>query len=141
MALYEFFPLSRVRIIDTDGEPVAGAKLYAYAGGAFTVAQDTYSTSTGTANANPVVTDADGLFANPIFLIPGVSYNFRLKSSDGGTTYWDIENYGGPNYSALLDQTFILKNTTDPTKKLQLLQPKLDELKKKYQMPMIPLLY
>jgi len=64
---------------------------------------------------------SSGLFG-PIFLNSGAGYNFRLKSFGGATTYWDIESVSGPNYSALLDSSFILQELlpTDP-KSFQLL--------------------
>ncbi len=108
----------RIRAIGISGAPIPLAKLYCYAAGSSSTLQDTYTTSVGNvANANPVVADSAGLFG-PIYLLP-LAYNFVLKSSDGGTTYWSQDNVAGPNYAALVDTSWELKDGADPTKILK----------------------
>ena len=71
----------RWQAFDGDGEPLAGAKLYAWeTGGAFSTPQALYSSSALTvALANPVVADADGRFA-AMFMLP-IGYDLQLKTS------------------------------------------------------------
>ena len=83
------------RALDTNGDPISLAELYFYTAGTSN-ALDTYPTEAdllaGTnANANPVVSDANGLFGE-IFLQTDVAYKVVLKSSGGGTTYWTADS-------------------------------------------------
>ena len=65
--------------LDSNGDPLSGAKLYFYQSGT-TTALDTYSdTALTTANANPVVADAAGRFGD-IFL-QAQDYNCLLYTS------------------------------------------------------------
>lgn len=65
--------------IDGNGDPIAGAKLNFYRTGTST-RQDTYTTSAlDTANANPVVADANGRFG-PIY--PGTSFDYKVVLTD-----------------------------------------------------------
>lgn len=84
------FVLSGLRALDSNGDPLPGALLYAYQAGT-TTPQDTFSDSAlATANANPVVADAGGLFGD-IFL-SSTTYKFVLKDS-GGSTIKTWDNY------------------------------------------------
>lgn len=70
------------RAVDSAGAPLNGAKLYFFVTGT-TTPTNTYTTSTlGTPNANPVVSDSAGLFG-PIYLDPAVTYRVQLKTSAG----------------------------------------------------------
>lgn len=76
--------------LDSNGDPISGAKLYAYAAGTLS-AQDTYTdTALSVAHANPVVADAGGQFA-AIFL-QNLQYRFILKTS-ADVEVWDIDDY------------------------------------------------
>ena len=82
--------LPRVQVFSDAGAPLAGALLYVYTAGTSTPV-DTFSDVTlTTANANPVVADAGGRFG-AIYLTPGVSYKFVLKTS-AGATIWTADN-------------------------------------------------
>jgi hypothetical protein len=71
------------------GLPLAGGKLYTYAGGTSTP-YATYTDSTGnTANANPVILDSRGE-AN-VWLEQGVSYKFELTDSLD-VPIWTVDN-------------------------------------------------
>lgn len=85
-------PLLRQRFLDSNGLPLNGGKLYSYAAGT-TTPQDTYTNSTGTLNANPVVIDANG-YAD-VWIDPTLSYKFVLKDS-GGSTLWTVDNVSSP---------------------------------------------
>lgn len=73
-----------VRLTDTAGRPLSGAKAYFYATGT-TDLQDTYtSTALSTANANPVVSNSAGLFG-AIYLDPDLTYDILFTDSSGST--------------------------------------------------------
>lgn len=79
------FGMPRQQWLDGNGNPLAGGELYFYATGT-TTPQDTYSDSAlSTANANPVVADADGVWGD-IFLT-GDAYKVVLKDADGNTVW------------------------------------------------------
>ena len=83
-------PLLRQQIVNGSGSPYAGAKINSYVAGT-TTRQDTYSDSgLTTANANPVVADADGRFG-AIYLDPALTYKFVV------TTTADVEIFTQDN--------------------------------------------
>lgn len=74
----------KVRFFDNNGDPLAGGKVYSYEAGTSTP-KNTYTDSTGsTANANPVILDADG-YAN-IWLDTG-DYKIVLTDADDVTIF------------------------------------------------------
>lgn len=93
-------PQLRQRFFDSNGDPLASGKLYAYQAGT-TTPQDTYTDQTlGTANANPVVLDANG--EADVWLDPELSYKFVLKNSND-VTQWTVDAVVGLiNESALI---------------------------------------
>lgn len=85
-------PNFRQRFFDSNGNPLAGGKLYTYQAGTSTP-QATYTDSGGgTPNANPVVLDANG--EADVWLDPSLSYKFLLKSS-GDVDQWTVDNVIG----------------------------------------------
>jgi hypothetical protein len=80
-----------LRITDTNGDPISGAKAYFYATGT-TTPQTTYSNAALTvAHANPVVANSAGVFA-PIFLDPSLTYRLVVKdASDVAIDNWDVD--------------------------------------------------
>jgi hypothetical protein len=93
---------------DGNGTPYAGAKLYFYQTGT-TTNQNTYSDSAlSSANTNPVVADANGLFG-PIYLDPTLTYKAVLKTS-ADVTIWTRDPLGGPSGSVI--RTVITGSTT-----------------------------
>jgi hypothetical protein len=87
-------PVPKFRALDANGNPLAGGKLYSYQSGTSTP-QATYTDfAGGTANANPVVLDANGE-AN-VWLDPELSYKLVLKDSS------DVEQYSVDNIIGLL---------------------------------------
>lgn len=85
-------PVLKQRYLDANGAPLAGGKLYTYQAGTSTP-QATYTDSTGgTANANPVVLDANGE-AN-VWLDISLSYKFLLKNSSD-VDQWTTDNVIG----------------------------------------------
>lgn len=71
------------QFFDSNGDPLAGGKVYTYAAGTSTL-QNTYTDyAGGTPNANPVVLDAYGRCA--MWLDPDLSYKFVVKDSSDAT--------------------------------------------------------
>jgi len=85
----ELAPPLKHRFFDSNGDPLAGGKLYSYVGGTSTP-QSTYTDQTGvTANANPIILDANGE-AN-VWMATGVYYKFVLKDAND-VTQWTQDN-------------------------------------------------
>jgi hypothetical protein len=81
----------RAQYADTNGNPLAGAKLFFYLTGTSTP-QDTYTDSgLTTTNANPVIADASGIFGS-IYLSTSNDYKVILKNSSD-TTIWTVDPY------------------------------------------------
>jgi len=81
---------------DENGVPYAGGSLYTYAAGTTTL-QATYATSSGTANANPVVLDSAGRATIYLDLL---AYKFILFDVNS-VQVWSQDNIGGsPSMSA-----------------------------------------
>lgn len=88
----ELFTLPKQVPIQSSGAPWAGAKAYFYRAGT-TTDQSVYTDAAcSVAHAQPVVADANGVFA-PIYKNPAASYDYRLqlKQSDG-TLIYDVDN-------------------------------------------------
>jgi hypothetical protein len=92
----------KFRAFDSNGDPLAGGKLYSYEANTETPLA-TYTTRAGNvANANPVVLDANGE-AN-VWTTPGVDYKFVLKNS-AGATQWTVDNVPSPSDGSDSDVT------------------------------------
>ena len=76
--------------MDANGNPLAGGKIHTYLTGTSTP-KTTYSNSTGTANTNPVILDAEG-YAD-IWLDGDYAYRFRLENALG-TLQWQRDGIG-----------------------------------------------
>jgi len=84
-------PFGRYYAPDADGSPLSGGKLYTYDAGT-TTPKSTYTDKAGgSANANPVILDANG-YAD-VWLDTG-SYKFVLKNSSD-VTIWTKDNIDG----------------------------------------------
>lgn len=89
-------PFGNSQFVDTNGNPLSGGKINTYLAGTSTPAT-TYTTNLGTvAQANPVVLNARGLPANPIWLGNDVSYKFVLTDS-ADTVLMTVDNLVGIN--------------------------------------------
>lgn len=85
-------PVIRQRYFDSNGNPLAGGKLYTYQAGTSTP-QATYTDEAGGApNTNPVILDASGEAS--VWLDPELSYKFVLKDSSD-VTQWSEDNVAG----------------------------------------------
>ena len=87
---YTLTPFVSGQYFTTSGTVAAcnACLLNAYLSGTST-RRDTYSDTSGTTNANPVVLSSAGRAT--VYLAVGVSYRLVLTNSTGGTTYWDID--------------------------------------------------
>lgn len=84
-------PAPKLQFFGTDGNPLAGGKLYTYAAGT-TTPLSTYYDSTGTAvNTNPIILDSRGE-AN--VWLDSAAYKFVLKTASD-TLIWTVDNITG----------------------------------------------
>jgi hypothetical protein len=79
-ATYTLAPLAYQTVLDTNGNPVSGAKICTYLAGT-TTPTATFSDSSGTPNGNPIVADSPGRFV--AYLLPGASYKFIFQDATG----------------------------------------------------------
>lgn len=99
-----------------NGIPAVGAKLFVYAAGS-TTKQNSYTDSTGTvAQSNPIILNARGEPASPIWLTAGQSYKFVLSPStdtDPPTSpIRTIDNVTGVNDTSLTVDQWISSGLT-----------------------------
>lgn len=80
---YTLMPVGRQTFFDANGDPLPGAKLYFTASGTSTPL-DTYSDSTGTLNANPVICDSAG---RATVYLQAAAYKLVVKNSADVTQY------------------------------------------------------
>lgn len=80
----------QARATDSNGAPVAGAKLYFYETGTTTLAPIYTSSALTVEHPNPVTADSGGKFA-PIYLDTANTYRAVLKTADGTSTLEDID--------------------------------------------------
>jgi len=97
------WPLSLVRALDGNGNPINGAKMYFYATGTTTPATFYLDGAGLIAGSNPLVSDSAGMFA-PVFLDVGQNYRVVLNSADDAATYFDVDpvvpsTSGGSGYT------------------------------------------
>jgi hypothetical protein len=90
-------PIGNSQIVDVNGNPLNGGKIYTYLAGTSTPA-GTWTTSAGAiAQTNPIILNSLGATANPIFLSAGVAYKFIIKDSTDVTTLYTFDNITGIN--------------------------------------------
>lgn len=112
----EIFRPPFLQVESSAGVPVSGAKLYFYQAGTTTdqaVYQDSGLT---TPHAQPVVADANGIFA--AIYLSATTYKVVLKDASGVTiaTYDNINTTASSN--SVLDGSFRVQNTADTTKQI-----------------------
>lgn len=74
-------PSPQFRAFDADGLPLAGGKLYSYAGGTSTPLATYADAALSVPNANPLILSASG--GGTFFIAGGTSYKFTLTDSAG----------------------------------------------------------
>jgi hypothetical protein len=94
------------QFFDSNGNPLAGGKLYSYAAGT-TTPQTTYTSSSGlTANTNPIILNSGGRVPSEIWLTDGVAYKFALYTAANQLIgIWD--DITGINYIPASDIAFV----------------------------------
>lgn len=70
-----------IQVVNANGKPYAGAKLYTYQAGTTTPLASYADASLTTPHANPVIADANGTFS--AIYLQKQSYKLRLQTSDG----------------------------------------------------------
>jgi hypothetical protein len=94
-------PIGNSQESDANGAPLSGGQIFSYVAGTTTPIA-TYTDSTGdTAQANPIVLNASGLPANPIWLPDGQAVKLVFKDADGVTlrTVDDVTGINDPSLS------------------------------------------
>ena len=86
-----FLPMVKARFFDSNGDPLSGGLVYTYVAGTSTPLA-TYSDQEITANANPVVLDANG--EADIILAAANTYKIVLQNSVGAVQ-WTVDNVAG----------------------------------------------
>jgi hypothetical protein len=81
-------PFPRFRAFDTNGNPLAGGKLYSYAAGTSTPLNTYTSKTEGATNANPTILDSNG---EADVWLGASAYKFVLKTS-ADVTLWTVDN-------------------------------------------------
>jgi hypothetical protein len=104
-------PVARFQFFDDVGSPLDGGLLYTYEAGTSTPATTYNNVDLDAlhANENPIEMDTAGRPSLngaevPIFLVPGNSYKYILKKSDG-TILWTQDNIQGPPLTTSTYQT------------------------------------
>ena len=85
-------PIFKTRFFDSNGDPLAGGKLYFYGAGTTTPQATFTDASGGTPNANPVILDANG--EADVWLDPTKSYKAVLTDS-ADVNQWTVDNVIG----------------------------------------------
>lgn len=85
---------------DANGNPLVGGKINTYAAGTTTPAATYTSNSGATAQANPIVLNALGLPANPIWLNGGTAYKFVFTDAND-VVQRTVDNISGTNDPAV----------------------------------------
>jgi hypothetical protein len=90
-------PIGNEPQVDSNGDPLVGGKIHTYIVGTSTPT-DTFTTSAGTvAQANPIILNARGCPANPIWLAAGQSYKFVITDANDVTLPPTLDGITGIN--------------------------------------------
>lgn len=104
-------PVLRQRFFDSDGNPLAGGKLYSYLAGTTTPAATLADSSGSVSNANPVILDANG--EADVWLGSG-TYKFALYDSNDALQ-WTVDNViaNAPTSSTIMSEVWVEHAVTD----------------------------
>ncbi len=121
---YAIAPVARQQFFDANGAPLAGGKLYFYIAGTSTP-QDTYQTSVGTVNTNPIILDGSGytphgmFWANAAYKVSVTDANdvpILALSQDGvASTGLNSANIGSVFYPMGAEQETVITDTVYPS--------------------------
>jgi hypothetical protein len=74
-------PVLYQTVLDSNGHPVAGAKIYTYLAGTTTPTTTWTDATLGTPNSNPIIADSAGRWS--AYLQPGAGYKFVIQDASG----------------------------------------------------------
>lgn len=94
---YSLAPEPKIQIFDANGDPLSGGKVTTSEAGTSTPLA-TYSNSSGSANANPVVLDASGRAT--IYLLDSTCYKFAVTTSADAAVYTQDNICSRASYAA-----------------------------------------
>ena len=109
-------PIPLAQWFDNDGAPLVGGGICVYLAGTSTEATTYTTAALSVANANPIPLNSAGRpTSGGVFLTPGTSYKFVLKSAtvttctpDTGVTIWSVDNVEAvPSSASSVDLTAI----------------------------------
>ena len=87
MAIATVLPIFLPQFCDQYGVPIAGGKLYSFEAGTSTplALYTTSALTPGTEYSNPLILDAGGRPAGPIYLLTTPAYKFRIDDANNVT--------------------------------------------------------
>ena len=101
MASGTLAPSPYLTVLDGNGNPVPGARIYTYAAGTTTPIATYTDAALTVANHNPIIADAAGRYT--AYLVPGTGYLFDIQSSTG-TSIDTVDNIlGVPSSASTID--------------------------------------
>lgn len=83
MATGTLSPDPWLTVLDANGNPVSGAKIYTYVAGTTTLVATYTDVALMVANTNPIIADSAGRYI--AFLSPGASYKYVVQFADGSS--------------------------------------------------------
>jgi hypothetical protein len=76
------------QLLDSQGHPLAGGKLWTYAAGTYAYATTYSDVNLSVANTNPIILDASGRpTSGAIYLTPGQNYRYVLQDATGANLF------------------------------------------------------
>jgi len=101
MASGTLAPSPYLTVLDGNGNPVPGARIYTYAAGTTTPIATYTDAALSVANANPIIADAAGRYV--VYLTPGTGYLFDIQTS-AGVSIDTVDNIlGVPSSASTID--------------------------------------
>jgi hypothetical protein len=101
MASGTLAPSPYLTVLDGNGSPVPGARIYTYAAGTTTPIATYTDAALSVANHNPIIADAAGRYT--AYLIPGTGYLFDIQSSTGSSIDTVDNILGVPSSASTID--------------------------------------
>lgn len=96
-------PSPYLTVLDGNGNPVPGAKIYTYAAGTTTLISTYTDAALTVANHNPIIADSAGRYT--AYLIPGTGYLFDIQTSTGVSVDTVDNILGVPSSASTIDVT------------------------------------
>ena len=105
-------PTLKYRALDSNGDPISGAKLYFYETGTTTPLATYSDEALSVANANPVVADSYGWFGE-IYLKTDQAYRVKLTTS-ADVTQWTLDGVNAAQLASDAFQTRLKQAASNP---------------------------